>query len=42
MSNGDKAPAFLFFVAFLMVTANNGPGIRTPDKEISITEARNK
>jgi len=32
----------LLLVAFLSVTANNGPGISTPESEISKTENKNK
>ena len=37
-----KAPENLLFAALLIVTANNGPDIRTPESEISISEAKNK
>ena len=34
-------PAVFRFAAFSKVTANKGPGIKTPDKDMSTTEARN-
>jgi hypothetical protein len=37
-----NAPENLLFAAFFIVTANKGPGIRTPESEISRTEAKNK
>jgi hypothetical protein len=37
-----NAPAVLRLEAFSIVTANNGPGINTPENEIRMTEAKNK
>ena len=37
-----KAPATLLLAAFLNVIANSGPGMRTPEREMSMTETKNK
>jgi hypothetical protein len=37
-----KAPEILLFAAFLSVAANNGPGIKTPESEMRMTEVKNK
>ena len=37
-----SAPAVFCFEAFSIVTANRGPGKRTPDIEMNATETRNK
>jgi hypothetical protein len=35
-------PEVLLFAAFSRVTANNGPGKNTPERDISTTEAKNR
>jgi hypothetical protein len=37
-----RMPALLLLAAFLIVTANRGPGISTPDSEISKTDNKNR
>jgi hypothetical protein len=36
-----RTPAILLLAAFCIVIANNGPGIRTPLREIITTELKN-
>jgi hypothetical protein len=37
-----KIPAILSLNDFAIVTANRGPGVITPDKDMKITDVRNK